>query len=295
MEGTGQVKAPFLEAKNEDIFSSLLGLIRKRGNVFFWKKGEKEKLESLALNLDEKKREVTLKNKGNLDKWVGQPLCFHFQSIGPQIFGQGELAKGKSFDQVTFTLSEKIFRLEKRQNFRLPVYPQVQCFCQFNELQLKGHKKGLDLPESTHAQNSNGDSTLKIDISHFKDFLTMTSDPDHEYFYGIRYKKFRIHDVSISGLSFVVSEKEISLFESDQPFEKYLLVMNKTQWTIENGRIAYIRKVGNSTHASERVYKIGLQHLKLEHAAESGIGRFINDSLRSGEFNQVYEDWMGIK
>lgn len=175
--------------------------------------------------------------------------------------------------------TEKLFKFERRKNFRLStdVTHNVKIYLKL--------PKDFYKPSNVVNLRNNGDQT-KL----FKKFLELVNDQtDIQKNYPIN---FRVHDLSTTGLSFIMGELERKLIGENSSFEKVLLEFNNKSYIIPRAKVVYIMDYINRLKPGVKFYKVGMTFEEVDLALDNELSIQINTELREADTNKIFEDFL---
>ncbi len=279
-------------AENQEGQFSLLnaGEVASRFNEFcksgekvvVWSKGSNEKFEfrAHAFNKDQSLLEVSLIDAKEPKVLFGLNVLGQTSQKTLQYFFSGQFSFDKMNHVYLIKLTDKIFKFEKRKNFRLSTFPRHQV------------KLHLNLPEDfqppTNVLNlaKRGEQT-KL----FKSFLEMLHQTKSggKTSYEIN---FRIQDISINGLSFIIGDLEKKFIFENIHFEKALLEFNEEEFSIPKIRVVYVMDYIDPSKPGTKLYKVGMQLMNLDLETDNRLSMKISKELRESDMNKVFEDFL---
>lgn len=261
----------YFTKQNRKEKESKLSQVHKNGHkLTIWEKGSTTREEFSVgdfnrtdLFLVVSRLESTLNNK---------QVLYAFSINGVNYFGKGEL---KELGEKRFRLecSEDLFKSEKRESFRLLTYPHHEVYVQ--------------VPMNAESEDTSNLVSFKTGQSQtglFKNFLNLVGEETDIEKEG--FGKFRVLDISVTGLAFQVGE-----------FEKDALIGTKELKPIhieflEELQIprAEIRYIVPMVQKSGKAYKVGLKFKDIDLNIDQKLGKMINDAMR--DFEQDFEDFL---
>ena len=172
----------------------------------------------------------------------------------------------------------KIFKSERRANFRLLTFPHHQVYLHIQT-------------EDTELQESNviNFQTKVSETGIFKNFLNIINDKDGGDRVLEGYIKLRVNDVSVTGLNLQLSELEKNKLPLKEDLGEVILEFNETHIPITGAQILYVLE-GLARDKKTKIYKAGVQFLKLDMATDQKLAGLINKTLRHLETE--FEDFL---
>lgn len=246
--------------------------------VTVWKKGSSEKYELKATDYIRAKSEIYFNGKFD-ESLTGESLLMTFELSGLHFFGKCRL-QSKANLSPCLVCDDDIYKSERRNNFRLLTYPHHQVFLNINV--------GKEEIERSNVLSLN---TGKSETGIFKNFLEILDedkDEKPEDFEG--YLRFRVIDISVTGLAFQFGKIEKQFFkELNKSLGNVYLDFNGDMIRIPDAKILYIvdKPVSNS---SAILYKAGVQFLEVDTNLDAVLAKRINETLRSTEAE--FEDFI---
>lgn len=269
----------FKELNLEEKQSKLGYLTQKKDSkIIIWQKGESKKFSLSVINYIRSKTELELEGKFDKDL-LNKDVLYTFEVSGLNFFGK---AKFVSVGEKKFFLvcSDTMFKSERRSNFRLLTYPHHNVFIHIN------------IPEE-EAVDSNVISlnTGSSQTGLFNNFLDIVNNENRQEIQPIAGNvKFRVIDISVTGLAFQFSEVEASVLNKIDAIYKNV--------TLEfNGEILNIPEVEKlyqldflARNNKSRMYKAGCRFNNIDINLDESLAKLINTTMRSVE--SEFEDFV---
>lgn len=266
----------FFKELNTQEKQSKLGQLSNAGkqSIIIWKKGTTQKIKLTPLEF------VRLKNEMRVeevipDEYLNTELLVSFEINGLHFFGK---CRSLSVSKKRFFLEfdEKLFKSERRSNFRLLTYPHQEVYVQI----YIGEEK---INESNLYQMKSGVNETKL----FHNFLKII-DNDNKQKEG--YLEFRVLDVSVTGMAIQLGEIEKELFpKTNIELGKVVINFNEEIIEIKNAKLLYILDF-LTPNRKTKFYKAGVQFLEIDTNLDVKLAGIINATLRSLE--SEFEDFL---
>lgn len=259
--------------------SRLVQLGISKGQVTVWVKGDKQKHHFTVLEFDKNRNELILDSKNNIFAKGTQLLC-SFELRGMFFFS--EVTVNRSI--VDFFLLEfkgQLFKSEKRSSYRLLTYPIYNVNAEF------------DLGEAYEGGTVVDFKTRQNQTGLFKNFLNLIEAPDKEV---VRTKdvtqteKFRVQDLSATGLSLHVSELESRYFSKGINFKDVKIIFPDETIVIPDVKVVYLVDFITGERKIKK-FKVGLNFPNNPTSVDENLGRKINELLREIDFNKDFENF----
>jgi hypothetical protein len=260
-----------MKQNDKEKVSRFSQLEKTQVEITIWEKGSstREKFSSIRFNKDEMILIVTTSGTS----LSGKKVLYAFSINGVNYFGEAELNPSVS---NTFNLdcSKDLFKSERRENFRLLTYPHYDVHIQ------------IPFEENENIEKSNVVSfeTGMSQTGLFKNFLQIVGDDDK----SIRknHAKFRVLDLSVTGLAFQIGEIEKEYLEQKRVIPSTFLFFNE-EIHLPSIEIRYIVPL---IRAHGNAYKVGIQFLDVNTTLDEKLGNLITKAMRS--FESDFEDFL---
>lgn len=247
-------------------------LAREGLSLTVWAKGSK--LREIFEVHSFSKSDKILSLKINETSYAGQAILFAFILNGVNYFGEGNLSNiidGKFKADV----SGDLYKSERRDNFRLLTYPHHEAFVQVP----------FEMDQNINPSNVIGFDTKMSQTGLFKNFLKIVGE-DEKVEIKDNFAKFRVLDISVTGLSFQIGEIEKEYLDNIRVLKPMHLFFQE-EILIPSGEIRYIIPLVRSNGSA---YKVGVQFLDIDLNLDQKLGKFINKAMRS--FESDFEDFL---
>lgn len=259
--------------------SRLVQLGISKGQVTVWVKGEKQKHFFKVLEFDKQRNELILDTKQNIFAKGTQLLC-SFELRGMYFFS--EVTVNKSI--VDFFLLEfkgQLFKSEKRASYRLLTYPIYDVNAEF------------DLGEAYEGGKVVGIKNRQNQTGLFKNFLNLIEAPDQDKDPTkdvTQTEKFRVQDLSATGLSLHVSELEAGYFAKGVSFKDVKIIFPDETIVIPEAKVVYLVDFIAGERKIKK-FKVGINFPNNPITVDESLGRKINELLREIDFNKDFENF----
>lgn len=204
-------------------------------------------------------------------------VSFFLKSL--QFFFTGVFSIDKTNQTYLVKISDKLFKFERRKNFRLLTYPihAVRFHFKFPEKLVK--------PSNVISLRAKGEQT-KL----FQKFLELVNDQtDSKKNYEAN---FRVQDLSTTGLSFIMGELESRYIDENMILEKSLLEFNDKKYIIPQATVVYIMNYIDPVKAGVKFFKVGIAFKNLDLALDNELSIHINKEIRESDSNRIFEDFL---
>ena len=180
-----------------------------------------------------------------------QQYLFSYQRGSVSYFGELSYESDQSFS------CQRLFKLERRQNYRLLTYPHHKVYFTFTNLE------------------ENGEAQKIVDIKRkenevFKDFLELV-DKSEAF-------KFRVMNFSVSGMALLCSPSGKELIEKSAGSLRGALKVAKETIEIPGCKLVHVNPVSDNLEYS---FKLGMEfenlNLKIDHEIGYAINKFLRD------------------
>ncbi|MFZ4712713.1 MAG: hypothetical protein ACOYL6_03290 [Bacteriovoracaceae bacterium] len=257
-------------------------LCRLSETIVVWLKGSPEKFtfKAYGFNKDHMLMELVLTDSKNPEILFNQKILGNSSSKSLQFFFSGKFTYDKVNKVYLLKLSENVYKFERRKNFRLQTSINHQV------------KITLNLPEEFIPPTN----VVKFDSRSeqtklFKSFMSIINQvsSDNETSYKVN---FKIQDISISGISFIVGEIERKFIIEKNIFLNSSLVFNTKEYEIPKIKIVYVMDYLDPSKPGTRLFKVGLQFVDLPQEIDNELSMQISKELRDSDINKIFEDFL---
>ena len=254
--------------------SRLIQLAESKGQVTVWVKGKKILHKFKVMEYDKNRFELILDSRENLYP-LGTSLLCTFELRGMNFFLKVLVNKSILGNFLLETPSE-LFKSEKRSSYRLLTFPIYNVSAEFDLAEAYEGGKVVDIKSRTSQ------------TALFKNFLKLVEM--HEDEKKNQNIKYRIQDLSVTGMSLQIGELESQFFKKDFIFKDVQLHFPDELIKIPQVKVVYIVDY-ISRDKKIKTYKVGLHFLNLTTTVDEMLGRKINELLRQIDFNKDFENF----
>jgi hypothetical protein len=247
-----------------------------KNSITLWKKGESKKYKFDVSDFFRSKLQLLL--TGNVSSNLkNTDVLYTFDFNGLHFFGKGKtvIQEGKL---AALDIVDHLFKSERRANFRLLTYPHHNVFVQI----AVPHE---EIEKSNVVSFKTGQSQTGL----FNSFMNLVGDSADK---SVRkgYVKFRVLDVSVTGLAIQFGDIEADFFQDmEKELGNMFIDFNGEDITIPNGKILY--KVDFLARDKKtRLYKAGLKFTDIDINLDEALAKLINEALRDVE--SEFEDFV---
>ena len=250
--------------------SRLVQLGNFRGKITIWVKGSKHKQKFNVLEYDSDRQDIVLDSKDNLFP-KGTALLCSFDLRGMTFFA--EVVSNRSIvDYFLIEFPGVLFKSEKRSSYRLLTFPIYEVYAEFVFTEMYEGGKVIDLKSRTNQTQL------------FKNFLKlMETDKEVDETQPV---KFRVQDLSATGLSLHISELESKFFFKDAEFAEVKILFNNETITVPEVRVVYVVPLPGA-----KKFKVGFNFPNIPTIIDELIGKKINELLREVDSNKDFENF----
>jgi hypothetical protein len=254
--------------------SRLIQLGGSQGQVTIWIKGEKAKHKLPVLEFDKNRNELILNTKEEIYPRGATLLC-SFELRGMNFFC--EVSTNKSIvGHLLLECKKELFKSEKRGSFRLLTFPIYEVYAEFDLGEAYEGGKVVDLKSRTNQ------------TALFKSFLKLMENRDDEKQH--QSIKYRVQDLSATGLSLHIGELEAQFFSKDHIYKDVSIQFKDEMIIIPEVKVIYVVDY-ISGDKNLKKYKVGLHFLNLPRIIDDQLGGKINKLLREIDFNKDFENF----
>ncbi len=267
-----QDKQTYFTKQNDKEKQSKLGQVGSNSlEVTVWEKGSTIREKFTASEFHREDFYLILNSTVKSDN-SNKGVLYSFSINGVNFFGKGDL---KELQKNRYHLSclDDLYKSERRENFRLLTYPHHDAYIQ------------IPVEESEEEASNVVDFKTKVSQTGlFKNFLDIVGDEESNLKDG--FVKFRVLDVSVTGLAFQIGEIEKEFIEKQQ-FIEPAFVFFKEELEIPKIEIRYIVPL---IQRSGRAYKVGVKFIDIDTNIDLKLGNLINNAMR--DFESEFEDFI---
>lgn len=255
--------------------SRLIQLNNSKGLVTIWVKGQKQKYTFKILDFDKTRSEILLETKETVFPKGTELLC-SFELRGMFFFSK--VTANKSIvDHFILEANSELFKSEKRGSYRLLTYPIYEVFVEFDLGEAYEGGQVIDLKSRTNQ------TTI------FKNFLKLIEarDDDKQH----QSVKYRVQDLSTTGLSLHIGELEAQFFSKDFVYKAVRLQFSDETIVLPEVKVVYIVDYIASGDKNLKKFKVGLHFQNMPAVIDDQLGGKINQLLREIDFNKDFENF----
>jgi len=247
-----------------------------------WIKGETQRYLFSFSHFYESNFQLELKAKEAIPPTFSGKVLFSFESKGVQYFSTGEMIKDSRDKMFNLKLPPKIYKCERRKNFRLSVYPNKNVKCYFDLKTMKRFKGG----DVVSIQKNELDEQKVLES--FSELVKTVNGVGAGQFV----MSLRVEDVSVTGIALHVGVLESEYFETGHILNKFLLIFDKKQYEIPKAKIAYLREFKDPRRAGIKMFKVGLQFQDVSESLDNALSAHLAQELRHVDLGRDFEDFI---
>lgn len=211
----------------------------------------------------------------NLDK---KEVLVSFFLKSMQFFLSGNFSIDKANQTYLLKCSLKMFKFERRKNFRLITFP-------IHSVRFHMKYPRENKPNNVVSLRPKGEQT-KL----FQKFLELVNDKTEV---KKNYEaSFRVQDLSTTGLSFVIGELESRVISEGLILDNSLLEFNDKKYVIPSSKIVYLMDYIDPAKPGIKFFKVGVAFQNLDLALDNELSMHINKEIRELDSNKVFEDFL---
>lgn len=241
--------------------------------LILWIKGSKEKFKLVTTDFNKSKNEIMA--EGKFSFLPGAELLASFEARGMSFFSKVKVS-GVAPDEIKILFYNDLFKSERRNSYRLLTYPNYNVNAHFGLGEQ--YKGGSVFPINKKP------SQTEI----FKNFLKIVEDSsDAERTVG----KFRVQDLSVTGMSINIGDLETDFFIKDQLFHNVKLTFPDEQIILPEVKVVYIINAISAQKSGQK-FRVGLHFSNLPSLVDDQLGRKINKLLRHKDTDQDFENFI---
>ncbi len=270
---TDKPSTHFTKQNQKEMESRFQQLESKSKTITIWEKGKSVREKFSSMKFDKSQMALLLSfDETGISNYLNSKVLYAFNINGVNYFGQGELTPVAN-NNYKLICNGDLFKSERRENFRLLTYPHYESYIQIPATE-----------EEYEKSNVVSFQTKMSETSLFKNFLKIVDDKDTSAKEG--FTKFRVLDISVSGLAFQIGEIEKNYLEQQRVLKPVHIYFNE-DILIPAIEIRYIVPLirGNGS-----AYKVGVQFLDVDTTTDQRLGKLINSAMRS--FESDFEDFL---
>lgn len=265
-------KNVFFKALNESEKLSKLAQLPKssKPDIVIWKKGENKKYKLKACDFVRSKAELQLLKDCPKD-FLESSVLYSFELSGLSFFGRAKIIQ-RLDNQYWLECNEELFKSERRKNFRLLTYPHHKVYINF--------KIGKEKIKSSNVLSIKGGAGGQTAL--FNNFLELLEQKEPTFDAG-EYLRFRVIDISVTGLAFQFGKIEAEFFEDlEFIFKNSILEFNDEVLTIPELKVLYVQD-GFALDQKTSITKAGSAFVNMDTNLDEELSFLINKTLRSVE------------
>lgn len=256
--------------------SKLRQLASQKSTCTLWIKGQKDRSTFKVKDYDKDQQQLAFHPEAMMLAG-GAELLGSFELNGVGFFFKTKVLS-QSKDALVLDAAGEFFKSERRQNFRLMAYPIYDITARFKLSESYVGGKVVDI------RNRSGQTGL------FRSFLKLV-DPSASDSLG-ETLRFKVQDLSVTGLSLFVGEIELPYFKTGDVFEALELSVQGELIAIPKARIVYVvDQIGHGEKGAKK-YKIGVHFEDLPIETDQRLAGKINELLRQIDSNNEFEDFL---
>lgn len=269
-------KVHFTKIGSDEVKSKLNQIKSKGDTVTVWIKGRAVRETYTVIEIiNAKKLKVYPTKTTHL---MDNDVLFKFEAGGLNYFSTAKLYKDSNENAYFIDIGKEVFKSERRSSYRLLTYPAYDVKISFY---VQDNYKGSNVVDI-----KTGTSQTGI----FKSFLKIMGQKDANS--SITEIIFRVQDISVSGVSFVIGKLDNKYFKKDETIENFKIYFDGEEFIVENARIVYVIDYIQADKKGLKQHKVGLEFSDVSTTMDSMIGKKINEILRSNESNDEFEDFI---
>lgn len=256
--------------------SKLRQLVAQSGSCTLWLKGQRERSSFKVKDLNLETLQISFHPEAMLLAGKTE-LLGSFELSGVDFFFKARVIS-QTKDALVLDAGGEFYKSERRQNFRLLAYPIYDITVRFRLPEAYVGGKVVDI------KNRSSQTGL------FKSFLKLV-DPAADDGLG-ESLRFRVQDLSVTGLSFFVGEVELPFFKTGELFQGLELSIQGDPVELTKARIVYVvDQIGFGDKGAKK-FKVGVHFEDLPLETDQQLGRKINELLRQIDANADFEDFV---
>ena len=272
-------KSTFTEFTSAEREQKLRYLSSEASVVKIWKKGDPNKIDFSVVSFHNNKLSLRLMKSKDVKKILDSKVLFNSKYKSMDLFGSGDFREFRD-DSFLLDVDSRMFKCEKRKNFRLLTFPVHEVTVRF----------GIDMQEVKESNLVDINSKKHGDITGlFRNFLELV---DGEPTGIIRHDgekssvTFRVLDLSVSGMSFRISEFEKDFFDNITTLDEFTFVFNGKTYSIPGGQVVYIAPYPYTEKSATKHHKVGLNFFKLDDETYNELTRQLNKEYGEIDFEE---------
>lgn len=222
--------------------------------------------------------EIIPRETGNFDNFNKKEVLVSFFLKSMQFFFTANFSIDKTNQTFLLKCSTKVFKFERRKNFRLITFPTHAV-----RFHMKFPKENK--PSNVISLRPKGEQT-KL----FQKFLELVNDQTE---IKKNYEaSFRVQDLSTTGLAFIMGELEHKIINEGLVLESPLLEFNDKKYVIPQAKVVYLMDYIDPAKPGIKFFKVGIAFQNLDLALDNELSIHINKEIRELDSNKVFEDFL---
>ena len=249
--------------------------------LIVWQKGDPKKFYFQTIGFNHFRKIISLNSKDDFKALIDKDILINFIQGGVIYFMTSMIKKSLGQEQFTVSLDTKIFKCDRRKNFRLEA-------SSFHELSFHIHTKELfpDVPQNVVAINKESAQETEI----FKKYVKFLNE--NKRILKDDVIEFHIQNISVSGLAFYVGSLEANFLKKDHNFKNFELFFNKEKYIVSRATIVYVLPVEDDNRKNIPLFKVGIHFSEIAHDIEEKLARQINFELQKLGVDVDFEDFI---
>ncbi len=281
----------FTPLRSRERESKIRAFIQAKESIRIWRKGDKEALgfaiesgEGDLLNVEL----LNLAKKSFVEgSFLNTKLLFTIDMKGLKFFGTGKL--NRKSDLFQFTVDEKLFKSERRKDFRILAFPVHDIKV---EIPVVRNNDADNVVEFTSAKKKGEHTHLFSQFLSLVDNKSTTTQENLESNQDGEFVTLRALDVSISGLSLRISEYEKAFFEETKKLGAFYLCFEQTKYIIPASEIVYVMDYVDHDRKGLNFYKVGIRFQDVSELLYQDLSRELNKRLQQVMVDKEFEDFI---
>lgn len=273
-----QDNSSFKKLSEKEILSTIVILADNLNLQFVvWKSNAPKK--SLTKILKVNNRVIELKSiELNENLKISDQLLFFFKIQSQLFFGKSNIVKLEN-NLITINI-DHLYKLERRDYFRLTLFPNRSNFLELKFTQIKNNKNDSRILNFSKKINQ---------TRLFKNFLEIIGKPaisDQHVIY-----RFRVYDLSLSGLSLIIFNKsEEQLFNSIETIQRATLLIDQASISINEIKVIY--QTQNNEINELNPVRIGIEFIDFENSFQKSVFDYINNNYNKWDdhFEEILDN-----
>ncbi|GAB4404192.1 MAG: hypothetical protein OHK0056_00030 [Bacteriovoracaceae bacterium] len=278
----------FVKLEISEIINKFHRLVKEKVQIKLWKKGE----DSIAfktkqvrvLKSDSRITMVFFSENSEFENAnINQTLYISFELNDMAYFSEGRISLVDE-DQFEFVISDPVYRTESRINERLITFPHHKVYAFFDVP--NGVKESTNIVPLKKSSSPGYDGYKLQQKERLYNLLESKIGPSTHLI------DFRVLDISLSGIAFLVQSAHKKYFEKLTGIEFFILFEEEV-FKIEGAKTVYIVDFLNQNPEkdTESLFKVGMTYLP-----QSLLAQKINTIIKSSEkFDTMRKEFESFK